>query len=259
MTLFDEIRSACREVAAGAKFVRIDEIRLREYVRSLSLPNLAQSMLDPAAHFLGHGEQTVGFVIILDTVNFGSGWFPYLRKRPGRSGYFTIATALREAFEAGHDFSAESLIQLSSAECADIFGQAPAVGPVDDLMDKYATALNQLGHLLLERYAGRFTALVENAEGSVETLMSSLRAMPYFEDVELWNGRRVPFYKRAQLTVADLAKAFQTVGWGHFRDLRQLTIFADNLVPHVLRLDGVLRYDPALSSRIDTEELIPAG
>ena len=42
-------------------------------------------------------------------------------------------------------------------------------------------------------------------------------------------------------------------------DLDRLTIFADNLVPHVLRLDGVLEYDPQLVARIEREELIPAG
>ena len=35
-------------------------------------------------------------------------------------------------------------------------------------------------------------------------------------------------------------------------------MFADNLVPHVLRIDGILAYDPELASRIDREELIPA-
>ena len=32
-----------------------------------------------------------------------------------------------------------------------------------------------------------------------------------------------------------------------FTDLDRLTMFADNLVPHVLRLDGVLPFDPALA------------
>ena len=37
------------------------------------------------------------------------------------------------------------------------------------------------------------------------------------------------------------------------------TIFADNLVPHVLRMDGVMLYAPDLAAWIDREELIPAG
>jgi hypothetical protein len=54
---------------------------------------------------------------------------------------------------------------------------------------------------------------------------------------------------------SDLALA----GLAEFGDLDSLTIFADNLVPHVLRVDGVLRYDPALAARIDAGELLPQG
>ena len=48
-------------------------------------------------------------------------------------------------------------------------------------------------------------------------------------------------------------------GVASFYDLDELTSFADNLVPHVLRVDGVLVYDPDLSARIDREELLPPG
>jgi Potential Queuosine, Q, salvage protein family len=44
-----------------------------------------------------------------------------------------------------------------------------------------------------------------------------------------------------------------------FDDLDRLTIFADNLVPHVLRVDGVLRYDERLAAHIDSGELLPPG
>jgi hypothetical protein len=63
------------------------------------------------------------------------------------------------------------------------------------------------------------------------------------------------FYKRAQIAGNDLALA----GVARFDDLDRLTIFADNLVPHVLRCDGVLVYEPALAARIDDERLLPAG
>jgi Potential Queuosine, Q, salvage protein family len=63
------------------------------------------------------------------------------------------------------------------------------------------------------------------------------------------------FYKRAQITASDLALA----GLAEFDDLDRLTIFADNLVPHVLRVDGVLRYEPELAAHIDAGKLLPAG
>ena len=42
-------------------------------------------------------------------------------------------------------------------------------------------------------------------------------------------------------------------------DHHRSTAFADNLVPHVLRLDGVLRFDPDLVARIDAEEQLDPG
>jgi hypothetical protein len=63
------------------------------------------------------------------------------------------------------------------------------------------------------------------------------------------------FYKRAQIVPHDLALA----GVAEFDDLDRLTIFADNLVPHVLHCDKVLIYDPALAERIDAGAVLPLG
>jgi hypothetical protein len=71
--------------------------------------------------------------------------------------------------------------------------------------------------------------------------------MPFFDD----HG----FYKRAQITANDLTLA----GVAEFADIDRLTIFADNLVPHVLRVDGVLRYDDRLAAHIDSGALLPPG
>ena len=57
----------------------------------------------------------------------------------------------------------------------------------------------------------------------------------------------VPLLKRAQITVHDLATTFAGQGPGWFVDVDRLTMFADNLVPHVLRVDGVLVLEPSRS------------
>ena len=82
---------------------------------------------------------------------------------------------------------------------------------------------------------------------------------PFSETLRTTKELEVPLYKRAQILVTDLAIAFDGQGPGSFRDLDRLTIFADNLVPHVLRVDGLLDYDPDLLARIERGELIPAG
>jgi len=58
---------------------------------------------------------------------------------------------------------------------------------------------------------------------------------------------------------ADLFLAFAGTGPGRFDDIDHLTIFADNLVSHVLRMDGIISYDRELVRRIASEEEILPG
>lgn len=246
-SLLDQVRSAAAAVASAARFVRLDEAAIEPYAASLPLDQVRAPSLDPATHYLGAPDATLAYVVTLDAINFGSGYFPLLRKRAGLSGYFSVAASLKDTFEAHGPWSAEQLQALDIEACTRLFGQAGTPPPIAELMGLFAQALRDLGAFLERRFEGRFDGLIEAAAGSAERLVELLADMPFYRDVG--------FYKRAQLTAADLV----TAGVATFRDLDRLTIFADNLVPHVLRVDGVLRYDPQLLARIEREELIPRG
>jgi hypothetical protein len=257
--VLDEIRAACAAVAEEATFVRIDAARIPAYAATLARAGRETPIFDPQYHFVGSEEDTAAFVLTLDAVNFGSGYFPLLRKRPGLPGYFTIALALKERFEAHGPFDAATLRDLSADDCRALFDQPTAGGALDELVDAFAVALNALGAHLLARYAGRPARLIAAAGGSAARLTALLAALPTFRDVARYRGRRVPFYKRAQLVAADLSLALGGAGLGAFDDLDRLTIFADNLVPHVLRVDAILDYDAGLLARIAAGELLVAG
>jgi len=257
--VFEQVRKACKTVAQMACHVRINHARIDEYAMSLPLDQIANPELDLTTHYLGHGSDTLAFLVTLDAINFGSGYFPHLRKRPGKSGYFTIAWSLTDFYREHGPLSAQQLARLSSDDCTRIFGQDPGNQPAGELMQLFATALNDLGKFLMERFEGSFVTLVESASGSAERLVESLTEMPFFDDVLPYSGILVPFYKRAQITSADLAIAFAGEGPGRFDDLDRLTIFADNLVPHVLRVDGILLYEEALAAQIDAGQLLASG
>ncbi|HOB51416.1 MAG TPA: queuosine salvage family protein [Acidobacteriota bacterium] len=253
------VRRSCRAVVDRATHVRIHEPAIEAYVRELAAADPTMPGHDPASHYLDGGAGTAAFFLTLDAINFGSGYFPFLRKRPGLSGYFTVAFALADRFRSRGLLAADELATISAAGCAELFGQDAGHPVVGELMARFARALNDLGALLAARYGGSCTALIEAADGSAARLIGLLAEMPYFQDVQLHAGEPVAFYKRAQLAAADLALAFGGAGWGRFDDLANLTIFADNLVPHVLRVDGILVYSSELATRIDSGELIPAG
>lgn len=259
--MFAEIRHACAQVTDRARFVTLDTAALAAYADLLepSAQLLAAPSYDAAHHYTGDPEAVLAFNITLDAVNFGSGYFPHLLKRPGMSGYFSVASALKDYFEAHGPLTAAELAALTPEATAAIFAQ-DLVDPVRaELVRHFTEALHQLGSYLSERFRGSFVRLVEAADGSAERLALLLAEMPYFQDRSRYGDLTVPLYKRAQITPSDLALAFGNEGWGAFRDLDTLTIFADNLVPHVLRVDGVLHYAPELARRIDAGERLEAG
>jgi hypothetical protein len=257
--LFDGIRAACAEVAIRAGQVSIDHARIPAYAANLPRDLANTATYDDVRHFRGDPEATAAYLLTLDTVNFGSGWFPVLAKRPGMSGYYTIATSLTDRYRQTGPIPASALTRMTPSECAYLFGQDPD-GPAMDLMARFSTALNDLGEWIETTHRGSFLAPVEAASGSAETLCETIaEAVPGFRDVARHGDLDVPLMKRAQLLCADLALAFEGHGPGAFDDLARMTIFADNLVPHVLRMDGLLRYDPDLAAKIEREELIPAG
>jgi hypothetical protein len=256
--LFATIRTAAAEVARRARHVRIEDEALEELAGVLARERPAAPVLDPAQRGLGDEARTVAYVITINAINFGSGWFPYLKKRAALSGYLTIASALRERFEREGPWTAAQLERLGPEDCARVFGQT-LEPPLGELMALFARALSDLGAFLLREHRGRYAGPVEEARGSAERLVRSLAAMPLYRDVARYEGFEVPFYKRAQITCSDLAEALRGRGLGRFGDVDELTLFADNLVPHVLRTLGVLVYSPDLARRIEAEEPLVSG
>ena len=84
--VFDEIREASAWVMGRARFISVDSARLGDLAIELSEVAKAPVQPDPAHNPVGPPGSTLAFVVTLDAVNFGSGYFPYLEKRPGCSG-----------------------------------------------------------------------------------------------------------------------------------------------------------------------------
>jgi hypothetical protein len=238
VSLPDDVRAASARVADRARHVRIDHDAIEPYSRTLA------SESPPAPDLEGASlEQRAAFSLTLNAINFGSGWFPTLRKAPGMSGFRTVEAGLR----AHGPWTAAELAAMTPATIATAVGQDPG----HELMGHFATHLRELGERVRDDH-GDFLALARSGDGSAVALAEELGGWPTWRDVSAYDGEPVPFFKRAQIAAADLALA----GIAPAGDLADLTLFADNLVPHVLRIDGVLRFDDALVARTHAGELI---
>ncbi|MCM8749474.1 queuosine salvage family protein [Thermomicrobiaceae bacterium CFH 74404] len=211
-------------------------------------------------HWRGEREQTANYVLVLDALNFC--FWPEPRWRVDYrgqvyDGYWALAAALRRAIEQGEPLwdaaylariTAEGLARLLAGD-----GNVP-------LLAERAANLRQVGEGLLAHFGGWFSQAIEQAGRSAVALVKLVvQHFPSFDDVARYRDQEVRFYKRAQLLATDLAGAFRGRDLGEFRDLDQLTAFADYKLPQVLRYYGALTYSPALATRIDRREELPAG
>jgi putative queuosine salvage protein len=224
--LTDRVRLHCAGVASTARHVSI--------ATDAEIAPGGISGLDDTLHFLdGSPEDVARYVLILDTINFGSGWFGELQVTTDG-----LTARLTAHARAEGPWTASQLRALDAATVAATLGL-----PGDHQLTRlYSAALNHLGGFLGHRPMDRIVG------GSAEDLAERLAGgMPFFDD----RG----YYKRAQIAANDLHLA----GVVAYPDIDRLTIFADNLVPHVLRLDGVLRYSDELAHRIDAGLPLTAG
>jgi hypothetical protein len=258
-SVFDRIRTRCAAVAERAVHVDIDLGALHRLAASLA-PD--EPPLLPEERPTGDADAMAAEVVVWNAVNFGSGWFPELRKRDGLSGARSLAEALADHVATFGVPSAAALAEADAVFCAEVFGQ-PHPGPVDELLDLFARAWRDLGTLLTDHFDGSAAELVRSAGGSASALVATLGSMPLAHDVVRYGDGpgeiEVPFFKRAQITVSHLARVFDGEGLGRFDDVAQLTAFADNLVPHVLRMSGVLVYDEKLVAHIEDLDLLDSG
>ena len=112
----------------------------------------------------------------------------------------------------------------------------------------------------MREYQGKAYALVEAAaQSAIQLVRLVADKLPSFRDKAEYQGKKVFFYKRAQLFAADLCGASQGKEWGFFHDIDLLTAFADYKLPQVLRHVEVLRYEKALAQKVDHHTLLDAG
>jgi hypothetical protein len=260
--IFDNLREGFRFVAENAAHVTIHHDVIAAYAESLPA-SAPQNAFDDVHHYTGATEDTACYILALDSINFGSGYEPALLAEGwsliDESLYFTLATHLKQYFESSGPLNAQALMAMDTEQCLEILHL-----PKDGAMSREFAALcargmRELGADVAENHAGLFDSFVQAANGKSEDIVRRLITMHHFKDIHAYKGRDVAFYKRAQITAADLYLGYKQMGIDVFDDTDRLTMFADNAVPHVLRVDGLLSYTDSLAQKIAAEQDIKSG
>ena len=172
--------------------MRIVEAAIEHYARTLPPES------PPAPDLEGGSlEQRAAFSLTLNAINFGSGWFPTLRKPSGLSGFRTIEAGLR----ARGPWTAAELTEIETPEVAATFGQDPDAR-ADGAVHARAARARRAPHGRVLRALPRARELrrgLGRAAGRDARDLADLA-----RHLALRRRAPVPFFKRAQIAAADL-------------------------------------------------------
>eukprot|EP00898_Chlorokybus_atmophyticus_P006177 jgi/Chlat1/6560/Chrsp45S05926 len=249
------VRESAESVVARARHVFIaDDATIEEQARRLSeegaggLPSLVWNF--DGVHYSDGGPLTAQYLLVLDALNFC--FWP-----DEELEYHHLALGLKHALD--NDAHALDAARLSAVTVDDVRRLFRWNKPVP-LETERARLLQEVGDELMASFAGEAAKLIKAAQGSATKLVDLVtRHFPGFRDEAVYEGQQVAFYKRAQIFVADVWGAFEGKGLGQFRDIHELTMFADYRVPVVLRDNGILTYSQELADKIDSKIVLPPG
>ncbi|XP_037085253.1 queuosine salvage protein-like [Pollicipes pollicipes] len=211
---------------------------------------------DPAA---------VDWLFFVTTLNFNF-WAPVSSTKYGvryggelYDGYFSLCAAVNRALDEGVPltdpayYSQLELGQLRQLLRSDTETEIP-------LLEERLQAATEAGKVLVAKYGGSFAGCLRTAGGSAQRLLRLVTdEFVSYRDQADYKGRRVSFYKRAQLLIADLWLCFDGQGLGHFDDITSLTMFADYRIPQALAYLGALRYSTQLTELLQAEHVFTSG
>jgi len=258
-------------VVESARHVRIESGQVEDVAKRVAEVAKSAPVWQDDLHFRDGTWKTAGWVLVLDALNFcfwSSDPDPVQRWRVEyrgqlHDGYWALVAALRRATDEGRPmWDPFYLVQLTARDVAHILRPHDLNFPEIPLLPLRVQNIRELGQRLIDSYPDHnpVIGLIEDCQRSAATLVQHVAArFPSFNDVAMYDGEPVRFYKRAQILVADLHGAFGGESLGAFDDLDQLTAFADYKVPQVLRRFGLLTYSDELATKIERRQLIPPG
>ncbi|KAG0222834.1 hypothetical protein B0O80DRAFT_478628 [Mortierella sp. GBAus27b] len=180
----------------------------------------------------------------------------------GYTGYWSMVAAINRALEEGIAITSPEVFgseeRLSDKDIERVF-RSDTKEQVPLLQDRIRV-MREAGQVLVEKFGGSFVNCIAQADNSALKLVDIITSnFSCFRDESDFCGRKVQFYKRAQILVADLWACFENKGYGEFKDIDEITMFADYRVPQALYHFHCLQYSPELINILERGEMLPNG
>lgn len=210
-------------------------------------------------------DSAIDWIFVVDALNF-SFWTPansekYMVQYKGEkyTGYWSLCAAINRALDEGIPITSAEYCKNITEEQAKYVLRSNSSAEIP-LLKERIDVMHEVGSVLLEKFNGKFSNCVELASNSAQDLLKVVvDNFPCFRDEADYYGKRVSFYKRAQILIADIWACFEGEGMGKFTDIDSITMFADYRIPQILVYFKVITYSNELQQLLDKDHLFTSG
>jgi hypothetical protein len=259
----NEVLDSTEELVRDSKYLKINSYAIGIIAEELAkqkfrLPDWKMEV------FPEKSTTAINFFFLGNSINFAfmdfNSKIKYEKDFNGKkwSGATGMWASLKNALNEGIPIlNADYLANIKEDNMRSIFA-----GKIEiPLLTERTKIFNEVGRVLAGKYNGDFYNLIQasnnklfdNGNGIVERLV---RDFPSFDDSCFYNGKKIKFYKRAQLAPAMIYGRCKNEGVDLFEDIGELTAFADYQLPKSLRSMLILSYGEELAKKVDNQELI---
>lgn len=249
-------------VVQNADFVKINRVKVLEFSKGFEKHANHYWLKDsPFDVNQLSTDQKLMFIVVFNAISFSYWGNPYwnveYKGKLHTRGTWSLVASIFRAIEEGKDIlNPAYLASISKEELSKILRGNTEI----PLLDERVKILNEIGTILIQKFDGQFSSLIDESENDAIVLVNLiLETFPSFQDFALYKSEKVFFQKRAQALVEGICSIFQGKGHGELKNIGTLTALADYIIPNLLRKLGILEYSQDLSKKIDNEELLPKG
>lgn len=250
--MFEEIKKSCDYVAKNSKYVSINYDKLDEYIKTIDCRDVKFWLSsNPYGLFDMSIDKVINFMLIFEAIDYcfwGETKWTIETDEGNKDGSDALLYALLNYVKrkAKVDFSNVSFLEFSNILKGNV--------DIPFLKERYDTVLS-ISNIVNEKMEGNFYNYIKDIKRDIELFDVIINNFSSFTDIRDYDGKKIYFYKLAQLLTSDILHIREYVE-GIKVDYSHLVGCADYKIPQTLRALGILEYNLELAQIVDNRQLI---
>lgn len=250
--MLDKIKNTCQYVVDNNKYVKINYVKLNDFINNLNPKNLKDWILYNPYNILELDIETlINFLLIFQSIDYsfwGQPKWEVITDDGVKDGSDALLYIMLKYVKEtkNTDFSSMTIDEFRQLLKGNI--------EIPLLKERYKT-ISDISKIVNENMNRSFYKYIKDINADIELFNIIISNFESFKDERTYNGRTIYFYKLAQLLTSDILHIKEELE-GIKVDYSNLIGCSDYKIPQTLRALGILEYNDELSYIVDNKEPI---